>query len=391
MIAGIESDTALPRNLVDTDFDEDSKELPIARPSSDYTPLSYPIYKASIARVFGLVARQAHALTVPSYAEIMKIDVMIEETWRNIPSFMKPKPLEESVIDPPMQVIQRFGLSSLYQKSRCVLHRRYLIEAVPRKEHEYSRRVCLEAALALLDYQYTITKACKPGGLLSQHCWFLASLAINDFLLADTVIALVLQNENYSEVGGDFDWMTQGTPMPPKDELLQLLKRSYSIWCDMAATNPDYMRAAAVVRTMLVKTQKQMGIEITGIETPGTDDSITMANNTDDSASMTGLKPDDRGLPTAPSSYGPVGQDFAGFGMTDPNLMAMVDSVQDQDAFDNAWLMQNGYDWSQFDAMTRGPADAIQPMPQISQQTQPGRKPIGDFSASNWWNMTPDQ
>lgn len=40
MIHGIESDTALPRNLLDLDFDENTTELPPSRPNDDYTPLS---------------------------------------------------------------------------------------------------------------------------------------------------------------------------------------------------------------------------------------------------------------------------------------------------------------------------------------------------------------
>ncbi|KAI1074143.1 fungal-specific transcription factor domain-containing protein [Whalleya microplaca] len=392
MIAGIESDTALPRNLVDSDFDEDSKELPPARPNSDYTTLTYPIYKASVARVFGLVARQAHALIVPSYAEIMKVDAKIEETWQSVPSFMKLKPLEESVTDPPMQVIQRFGLESLYQKSRCVLHRRFLCETVPKREHEYSRRVCLEAAIALLDCQYSMTEACKPGGLLSQHCWFLASLAVNDFLLADAVVALILQNKNDPEIGSNYNWMIQRTPLPPKDELLQLLKRSYGIWCEMAVMMPDFKRPAWVVRTMLVNIQKQLGIKDADIvETPGRDYSFPLTGSSDGTASMAGLQLDGSDPSTAPSSYGPTTQDFAGLGMTDPTLMSIVDSMQDQDALDTSWMIQDGYDWNQFDAMTRGPGDAIQPMPQISQPAQIDGNPIGDFTASNWWNMAPDR
>ncbi len=80
---------------------------------------------------------------------------------------MKPRPLGDCITDPSIQVVQRFGLGSLFQKSRCVLHRRYLVEAVPRREHEYSRRTCTQAALDLLDYQNTIYLATQPGGVLA--------------------------------------------------------------------------------------------------------------------------------------------------------------------------------------------------------------------------------
>lgn len=50
MMHGIESDTLLPRHLMDSDFDETSTELPPARPMTDYTALTYPIHKAAITR-----------------------------------------------------------------------------------------------------------------------------------------------------------------------------------------------------------------------------------------------------------------------------------------------------------------------------------------------------
>ena len=50
MMHGIESDTRMPRHLMDSDFDETSTELPPARPMTDYTALTYPIHKAAITR-----------------------------------------------------------------------------------------------------------------------------------------------------------------------------------------------------------------------------------------------------------------------------------------------------------------------------------------------------
>lgn len=41
--------------------------------------MTYPIYKASTCKVFGQKARQAHALTVPSSAELMEVDEPLED------------------------------------------------------------------------------------------------------------------------------------------------------------------------------------------------------------------------------------------------------------------------------------------------------------------------
>ncbi|KAF9771447.1 hypothetical protein IL306_010913 [Fusarium sp. DS 682] len=266
MLQGIETDTAVPRNLDDHDFDEDSTELPLSRPPTDWTSMTYPIHKTQILRVFGQIARQAHALTPPSYAEVAKLDNLLQETWKSVPSFMMVRPLDECVGDPPVLLIQRFGLTALYNKCRIVLHRRYLAEAIPQREHDYSRRQCLEGALSLLNYQHIIWEACKPGHVLSQHGWFVSSLAVHDFLMAAMVLYLVVKNENYSEVGSDYDWMPQTAQTPTKDELICMIKRSWFIWADVSRDAVEVKKTADTLATMLDKLGAPMEVPANALE-----------------------------------------------------------------------------------------------------------------------------
>lgn len=251
MIHGIESDTSPPRNLLDEDFDEDTIVMPPERSVADYTHMTYPIFKASICHVFGKVARMAHALTVPTYSEVMAVDALLEERWAAIPSFMKVRTLDTCITDPPFQVIQRFGIAALYQKARCVLHRQFLVENEPKPEHDHSRRTCLLAALSLLEYQSSLFEATKPGGMLAGNGWFVSSLAIHDFLLAATIVYLVIQNEHYVEPGGNFDFTKNDTPLPNKQQLLEALRRSHWIWVEMTAENLEVKKAPAVLEVML--------------------------------------------------------------------------------------------------------------------------------------------
>lgn len=258
MINGVESDVTPPRNLLDEDFDETTRELPPSRPAAtEYTPMTYSIYKASICEVFGRVARQAHALAPPSHAEVMAIDALLEARWAAVPAFLRVRPLNTCITDPPAQVVQRFGIGALYQKARCVLHRRYLVERdSPASEHAYSRRTCLLGALALLEYQNALFEATKPGGLLSQNGWFVSSLAMHDFLLAATVVYLVLQNERYDEPGGEFGWMDKDTPLPNKQQLMDAMTRSHRIWKEVAAASPEVKKAPEVLEVMFRKIAK---------------------------------------------------------------------------------------------------------------------------------------
>ena len=252
MIHGIESDTAPPRNLLDEDLDEGCAKLPPARPDSEYTSLTYPIWKGDICRVFGLVAKQAHSLTTPTHPEVMRLDAMLEDIWSRVPAVLRIKPLAESIADPPNMINQRFGLAALYQKSRCVLHRRYLVEAVPNREHAGSRRKCIDASLALLDYQDTTYRATLPGGILRQNGWFLTPLAVHDFLTAAMIVFLVIQSEYYPDVGGTFEWMEPagGDALPSKQKLRRLLERSRGIWAAVSQEAPGMRKAFTIVDTM---------------------------------------------------------------------------------------------------------------------------------------------
>lgn len=241
---------------MDEDFDENTKELPPGRPDTEYTHMTYPTFKAGICKLFGLVARQAHALTEPTYEEVMDLDTQLGAKFDAMPAFMKVRPLEECVTDPPYQVIQRFGIAALYHKAICVLHRRYLVEKAPKREHDYSRRRCLLAALALLEYQNSVFEATKPGGMLSQNGWFVSSLAMHDLLLAAMVVYLVIQNDHYTEPGGDFDWTRNDTVLPSKKQLMEALKRSYRIWTEVAIAAPEVKKAPEVLAVMFRKIER---------------------------------------------------------------------------------------------------------------------------------------
>ncbi|GKT58597.1 C6 transcription factor [Colletotrichum tofieldiae] len=242
-----------PRNLVDEDFDEDTAVLPPPRPATDYTEMTYSINKSTVMRVFGQVARQAHLLSPPPYSEVTRLDGLLNEAWAGVPQFMMVKPLEQCVTTPATQIIQRFGLASLYNKTRCVLHRRFLLEPLPRREHDYSRRQCLEGAIALLDFQNTIWHACQPGNMLSQNGWFVSSLAVHDFLLAAIILYLAVGNEQFWDGGVEHEWMAEMSPPPTRERLLHMLQRSYSVWISIAGGVPELGKTAGILETMLSK------------------------------------------------------------------------------------------------------------------------------------------
>lgn len=250
IMAGIESDTAIPGNYMDDDFDEDTINMPPERSRADHSSMSYPITKTTIMRVFGNIARQAHALTPPTYADTVRLDNQLNETIDSMPNILKPKSLDESVGDSPALTIQRIGLASLCAKSRCVLHRRYLVEPVMRREHDYSRLQCLEAATTLLDYQWTMWTATRPGNRLSDCGWFMTSLSVHDYMLAAMIIYLIAQDERYGDSG---DWAKTEKTLPTRDELVEMIRRSHSIWSVVSSSVGELRKTADTLGVMLRK------------------------------------------------------------------------------------------------------------------------------------------
>ncbi|KAI1390969.1 fungal-specific transcription factor domain-containing protein [Hypoxylon trugodes] len=384
MTHAIESDTELPTHLMDSDFDKDTKVLPPARPSSEYTPLTYPINKAAVSRAFFLVVQQAHALSIPTYSEVMKIDARIQEAWEKVPEIMKMRPMDESVMDPPILVFQRFGLVSIHLKSRCILHRRYLVDAEPKREHDFSRKTCLDAALGLLEYQKTMHEASRPGGMLSQNGWFVAA-PIHDFLLADMVVALVIQNDKYWETDGEFNWIARCMPTITREGLFHDLKTSYTIWGAVSGELPEFKKAEEAMGTMIRRIERQLGFGTEDIEM-----SSERTNGSGETASMANLSIGYSGPSTASSSNEPTAEDFAGFNMAGPNMI-MPDAIPDQMGSDGPWAAQDGYGWNYFDAMAHS-GQFMEPTTRVTREAWADEKTMEGFThflGSDPWNFAP--
>lgn len=252
IIQGIESDTALPQNIVDEDFDENCAELPPPRLPTEYTNLSYPINKCAVSKVFGKIAAHSHSLTPPSYVEVQRLDQLLVDTWAKVPWTMKPRPLEECITDHPHQIMQRTGLNSLFHKSLCVLHRRYLTEPVFRPEHAPSRKKCLQSALQLLRGHDDMWQGMRPGHMFSSSIWFFSVITVYDFLLASVIVYICVQSPTYPESDVVHPWFPPRTAVPTKAELVKMLK-SHGYWVAMMEGRADFKKVSAVVGTMLQK------------------------------------------------------------------------------------------------------------------------------------------
>lgn len=158
-----ETDTEPPSNLFDSDFDEDCITLPPSRPPTDPTPVLYYCYKCRLAKVFRRVIRHALSLKVTSYEDTMKLDAELREMHTEIPPSLRMKPLGSSFTDQPYMILNRHNIDMLYQKSLCVLHRKYLSHDRSDPKFAYSRKTCTDAALRILSINRKYTSHASQG------------------------------------------------------------------------------------------------------------------------------------------------------------------------------------------------------------------------------------
>jgi hypothetical protein len=187
-----DSDTELPRNIYDDEFDEDSTVLPAPRPASEATPISYMIAKGRLSFGFGRVLEEINGVQRKGYDEILKIDRGLRDIYESIPDHLKLRPMAEQTLAPISLIMARFSLATVYHKSQCVLHRRYMRLARNGNRYMHSRRQCLDSAMSLLSYQAIQHQQSRERGRLRSLRNHVNSLTAHDYLLAASIVCMDL-------------------------------------------------------------------------------------------------------------------------------------------------------------------------------------------------------
>jgi Fungal specific transcription factor domain len=164
-------DTAEPRNLLDADFDENTVELPPSRPETEVTPVLYVLAKNRIDRISGLVSDLLADTSEQPYSVIMELDSKLQEAEASLPPIFRWKPLSQSFMVPPQIVMHRAWLQLAIPRLTIWLHLKYLAPTYAQANYEYSRNVCVQAA---------VVRGNEAG-------WFAISCAVDDDHVARTV------------------------------------------------------------------------------------------------------------------------------------------------------------------------------------------------------------
>ncbi|KAK5087514.1 hypothetical protein LTR24_006631 [Lithohypha guttulata] len=200
-----DSDTDLPRNIYDDEFDEGSTQLPPPRPQSEATPISYMIAKSKLSLGFGRVLEEINGVHRKSYDEVLKIDKALRDIYDTVPEHLKVRPMSEQQLAPMALIAARFELATIYNKALCVLHRRYVRPAKPGNRYMYSRRTCLESAMQLLDFQAINSQQERSRPDRTMHMRnAINSLTAHDYLLAGTLVCMDLYSTR-EKAGSEHD------------------------------------------------------------------------------------------------------------------------------------------------------------------------------------------
>jgi hypothetical protein len=233
-------DTRSPRNLLDSDFGPDSKELPPSRSESEATPILWFIVKDRLVLSFSKVCQDALSLRQKSDEEVMALDEEVRRAHDTIPPLLRVRPIADCAQDSRFTVMARFYLELLSLKGLCILHRKRMTSG-----NTTSTMKCVEAGLAIVRLVVGVYKEFGPGGALYQARFMFNNYYMTDFLLGVIVLCL------YVNMHRDKD-TPAGLPLiGTSSEILSLLERAHGICVDKSSMSRDARKVSMAIQLAL--------------------------------------------------------------------------------------------------------------------------------------------
>ncbi|CAG8974704.1 hypothetical protein HYALB_00006440 [Hymenoscyphus albidus] len=352
-------DAQCPRNLADEDFNENSQVLPRSRPAEELTPIGCFNAKHQITEVFGTILDQANSTNLISYEEVMsckrifhghndrvhsqdqsktigafvyfklleefgklsvwdrlaasRLDKLLHATYEMTPESLRTVTVEDLKYGSPDLKTQKFGIGLVFQKSKCILHRKLFIlskTSPPTYPYPYSMKTCIDASMNILTSWIFLNrqvisvphllcsrdiktlldpnKICltynlkpstyirnssanskishremQPGNELYDHKWKLSSLLAADFLLAAMLLCLYVShtmlNPDLERSNAQLGIRIEAT----REEMIQVLNDCHDIWESTKSTSKDAYKAASTLKALLSKMRATPASNIT--------------------------------------------------------------------------------------------------------------------------------
>lgn len=263
-----QTNTAEPRNLYDSDFDEHTAEIPTSRPETEVTPTLYVLAKLRLLSVGVKVADVATEPRLHTYDEVMSLDKQVNEARDALPSSLKWDGLALSLNVPSQMIIQRIWLEIIVLQLKIVLHRKFIEPSRLDQQYDQSRSICFSAAMKILELQRLVDEETQPDGLLYQNRWRVSSAFTNDFLLATSILCFCLKThteKRKEQLSNSEDAKLETVDM---EKVRQLLTTSRDIWSRQCDSSREARKATAALHYVL----GNAGVRFE----PGTSEDITL-------------------------------------------------------------------------------------------------------------------
>ncbi|OCK74008.1 fungal-specific transcription factor [Lepidopterella palustris CBS 459.81] len=240
MISDWQCDTAEPRNLNDTDLDQDTFELPASRPETEITTALSTIARRRMLMALGTISDITANVKSCDYAEVMRAEAKLHEAAASIPQPFKMKSMTASLADSPQVIMARLFISHLFYKGQIMLHRRFVMASTSADEASFShsRKACLDASLGMLHIQHVLDEETGQGGRLNMMRWRVSSIINHQFLTATMILCSLLY---------------RGQTLHREEEIMTALRSTREIWMRNISFSQEAKKAADAVSFVLAR------------------------------------------------------------------------------------------------------------------------------------------
>ncbi|KAL3455536.1 hypothetical protein BJX64DRAFT_294958 [Aspergillus heterothallicus] len=237
MAPTVHADTREPHNLHDWELDEGTSALHRSRPLSETTSATYLIAKSRLFRGLGNVVDLNNSSQPVRYATVLDVDKYLQDAYINLPVQIR---LDASKGDRNSFKNQSdytsLQLMCMYHHGLISLHRNHIPRDGDDSPGNISRARCINAALALLEYQR-----------LLQPRWY--TFYQTRQMLARAAMVLLLELESRRK-GLSFDTEV------PSDDLLRVLDRSVAFWSEAKDTCAEACKVQEVLQKLIGELNK---------------------------------------------------------------------------------------------------------------------------------------
>ncbi|KAL4959584.1 Zn(II)2Cys6 transcription factor [Aspergillus stella-maris] len=233
-----------PRNLLDEDLHPTMSALPSSRSATD-TP-SQIVYMLALDDLYAVANEISDLLArgTVSQATTLRLSQQLKAVRHNLsPSLRKPAVDHETPTAPRDDIIMQRTLEMVYQRSRCILHRQYLVSPRLDPELESFRTACVNAARRVFKEQSLLFHEALSSPRNRKRAWFGASRSVSECLTAAMMICFaVINNDNSSKAS---------TGTVSTLELIHVLRQTYTALEQTPEPPVEVTKAAETLATML--------------------------------------------------------------------------------------------------------------------------------------------